>query len=138
MDTKYLQLFREISHAVELMAEKVMELNHAKNDAKGEQTAKTMRDDYIKLYDKLRADDFNPNFITRAEYARLLVGTLIVVNNLQERIKNEQNAVNGYKTDIIPKLQRIIDETKEDNEAVELANTLFTILEETQVKEENK
>ena len=139
MDTKYIHLFREIAHATEIMAEKVMEANHSKNDEKGEQTAKTMRDDYIKLYDKMRADNFSSDSLTRVEYARLLVGTLIVVNNLQERIKNEQNAVNGYKTDVIPKLQRIIDETTDDEGAISLANELFIIVnDENQTKENDK
>lgn len=139
MDAKYIHLFKEIAHATEVMAEKVMEVDRAKNDEKGEQTAKAMRDDFIKLYDKIRADNFNPDSLTKAEYARLLVGTLIVVSNLQERIKSEQAAISGYKTDIIPKLQRIVDEVKDDDKAAVLANELFVItdIEPTQTIENN-
>lgn len=142
MDKKYVHLFKEIAHATEVMAEKVVEANRIKKDEKGEQTAKIMHDDYIKLYDRIRADDFDSDTLTKAEYARLLVGTLIVVNNLQERIKAEQSAIQGYKTDVIPKLQRIIDEAENDEKATALANEIFVIsdlpkTEETQVIENN-
>ena len=126
MNERYIKLFAEIIHTTEVLAEKVMELDHNDNDEKGEQTAKIMRDDFAKLYDKFKSKDFNVNMLTKAECARILVGTLIVVQNIEERIKTEQQAVTNYKTDIIPKLQRIIDEIKEDENPGALINELFS------------
>ena len=127
MDKSYIKLFTEIVHTTELLAERVMELNHTQNDTKGEATAKTMRDDFSKLYDKMRDEKFDFNSLTKAEYAKLLVGTLIVVNNIEDRIAGEKKALNGYKTGVIPKLQRIVDECKTDEEAITLAMELFKI-----------
>lgn len=129
MDSKYVQLFKEIVHATELLAERIMEINHEQKDEKSENTAKIMRDDYSKLYDKLRVSDFDSTTLTTAEYAKLLVGTLIVVNNMEERVANEKKALLGYKTDIIPKLQRIVDECKTNEEALNLAKEIFIISE---------
>lgn len=86
-----------------------------------------MRDDFVKLYDKIRAEDFSATSLTKAEYAKILVGAMIVVNNLETRITNEQNAVKGYKETVIPKLERIVDECKTDEDAQKLAEELFTI-----------
>ena len=124
MDKKYLQLFIELAHAVETLSEQVMEYNRQKNDEKGEQTAQSMRDDYAKLYDKLRGDNV---VLTKSEYAKLLVAAYIVVNNIEDRIKGERKAIEGYKIDIIPKLSRINDETTNDADASALAEEIFKI-----------
>ncbi len=124
MDKKYLQLFTELAHAVETLSEQVMEYDRQKNDEKGEQTAQSMRDDYAKLYDKLRGDNV---VLTRSEYAKLLVAAYIVVNNIEDRIKGERKAIEGYKIDIIPKLSRINDETTNDADASTLAEEIFKI-----------
>lgn len=124
MDKKYLQLFTELAHAVETLSEQVMEYDRQKNDEKGEQTAQSMRDDYAKLYDKLRGDNV---VLTRSEYAKLLVAAYIVVNNIADRIKGERKAIEGYKIDIIPKLSRINDETTNDADASTLAEEIFKI-----------
>jgi len=124
MDKKYLQLFTELAHAVETLSEQVMEYDRQKNDEKGEQTAQSMRDDYAKLYDKLRGDNV---VLTRSEYAKLLVAAYIVVNNIEDRIKGERKAIEGYKIDIIPKLSRINDETTNDTDASTLAEEIFKI-----------
>ena len=125
MDKKYLQLFSELAHAVEVLSEQVMEYDRKKNDTKGEQTAQSMRDDYANLYDKLR-DNVEAQ-ITKSDYAKLLVAAYIVVNNIEDRIKGERKAVEGYKIDIIPKLSRINDETTNDTEASALAEEIFKI-----------
>lgn len=125
MDKKYLQLFSELAHAVEVLSEQVMEYDRQKNDTKGEQTAQSMRDDYANLYDKLR--DNAEAQITKSDYAKLLVAAYIVVNNIEDRIKGERKAVEGYKIDIIPKLSRINDETTNDTEASALAEEIFKI-----------
>ena len=104
-----------------------MEYDKKKDDQKGAETAQTMRDDFVKLYDKIRAEDFSANALTKAEYAKILVAAMIIVNNLETRITNEQNAVKGYKETVIPKLERIIDECDSDEAAQKLAEELFTI-----------
>ena len=124
MDKKYLQLFIELAHAVETLSEQVMEYDRKKNDEKGEQTAQSMRDDYAKLYDKLRSDNV---VLTKSEYAKLLVAAYIIVNNIEDRIKGERKAIEGYKIDIIPKLSRINDETTNDADASALAEEIFKI-----------
>lgn len=122
MTTNYINLFTTLAQAAETTAERLIELNKQKRDEKGAAVATTMREDYAALYDKLSA---NEKELTRAEYAKLLVAALIATNNLEDRIKQLQTAVEGYKVDAIPKLQRIIDETKTDEEALKLANEIF-------------
>lgn len=129
MDNKYLTLFREIARNTEIMAERVMAYDKEKKDEKGEKTAQTMRDDFAKLHDKFSAKDFNPNTITRSEWAKILVGAMVISNNLEEEVKKIKNAQRGYKIDLIPKLNRIMEETKTDEEALTLANELFEISE---------
>lgn len=126
MDKKYIQLFTELAHAAEVLAEQVMEYDRKKNDEKGEETAKIMRDDFATLYDNLRLN----KEINRADYAKLLVAAMIIVNNIEDKIKAEQKAIQGYKIDIIPKLSRINDETTNDEEAIKLAEEIFKISEE--------
>ena len=129
MDNKYLTLFREIARNTEIMAERVMAYDKEKKDEKGEKTAQTMRDDFAKLHDKFAAKNFNPNTITRSEWAKILVGAMVISNNLEEEVKKIKNAQRGYKIDLIPKLNRIMEETKTDEEALTLANELFEISE---------
>jgi hypothetical protein len=121
MTDKYKELFTELAHTSELLAEHVMEYDHGKNDDKGEQTAQKMRDDFRTLGDKLKAGET----LERADYARLLVGAYTAMNSIEARIKMYQAAVSGYKVDLIPKLSRILNETKTEEEVNSLANELF-------------
>ena len=125
MDKKYLQLFTELTRAVEVLSEQVMDYDKAQNDEKGLETAEMMRDDFAALHDKLGTNE--P--LTKAEYAKLLVAAMIVANNIEDRIKSERKAIEGYKIDIIPKLSRINDETTTDEEAQKLADEIFKIQE---------
>lgn len=127
MKSGYEKLFQEIARTNEILAERVMELNHNQNDTKGEETAEMMRQDYAKLYDQLSKEDFELEQLTRNDWAKILVGTMIAVQNIEDRIKGEQKAVEGYKLDVIPKLQRIIDETKTDEEVQKLVLEIFKI-----------
>ena len=126
MNEKYIQLFKEITKSTAIIAEQVMDMNHSQNDEKGEETAKIMRDDFANLNDKINVDNFDATTLTKPEFAKLLVCTLIIVNNFKDRIKNMQQAVNGYETDVIPKLQKIVDVTDE-SKIPELIQELFTI-----------
>ena len=62
MNNNYITLFREIAHNCEILSEQVMELDRKNNDEKGLNTATIMRNDYAKLYDRLKAEDFLASF----------------------------------------------------------------------------
>lgn len=127
MDKTYIKLFTELAHTTELLSEQVMELNKQKNDEHGLETANIMRQDYSKLYDKLRDVNFDYNTLERSEFAKLLVGAIITAQQIENRIKAEQAALNGYKIDIIPKLERVVNETEDTPGALALAKEIFTV-----------
>ena len=124
MDKKYTELFTLISQSVSNLAEQVMNNHQENGEDKQQETAQTMRDDYLNLHDKL----VNGEELNKADFARLLVGAIIVTNQLDARIKNEQKALDGYKIDIIPKLDRINNAQAE--EVSSLAEELFKFKEE--------
>lgn len=126
MHEKYLQLFQELIHAVEILSEQVMEYNHQKQDAAGEETAQKMRDDYAEFYDRLRESNYQINL---KDVAKLLIATYVITENMQTKIKQQQLALNGYKDDIMPKLNRLATEAKTDEEAQKLAKEIFQIKE---------
>ena len=71
-------------------------------------------------------DKINDEYVVnRTDAIKFLVGAMIMVNQLTDRIANLRQAVAGYQTDLIPKLQNIIDNTTDDIAASEMANTLF-------------
>lgn len=123
MDKKYTELFTLISQSVANLAEQVMNDHQDKGETKEQETAQTMRDDYMALHDKLAAGED----LVKADFARLLVGTIIITNQLDARIKNEQKALDGYKIDVIPKLDRI--NNTEPDKVSSLAAELFRIKE---------
>ena len=131
MDKKYIDLFKEVARATEVLAERVKEVDTAQDDT---EAAEKLRTDFGALYDKLRAPDFDDTTITRAEFARLLVGATIVTGNLETQIKNLQSAVDGYKNRIMPMLQKVFNESEDDAGAQKLAQELFVI----QTNEESK
>ena len=123
MDKHYIDLFKELARATAVAAEQVMDYDHEKEDEKGFETAKTMRDDYEALYDRLN-DEYS---LTKNDAAKLLVGIMIQLNNIQDRIAALRKAVTGYQTDVIPKLQDIVDNAKSDEDATKIANEKFVI-----------
>lgn len=127
MDNRYIKLFTQIAQSIEIIAEQAMEANHANNDKKGEETAEKMREMYSELHDRMSAKDFNPKTLSKADFARILVGATIAVQGIENRIEMEKKALEGYKIDTIPKLNRIINEAKDDDSARALAKELFTI-----------
>lgn len=131
MDKRYIELFTLIAQTTANLAEQVMEEHKKNNEEKGYQTAETMRNDFLNLHDKLGTDEV----LDKADYARLLVGAIIVTNQLDARIKNEQKALQGYKIDIIPKLDQI--NNADASETTELAESLFEIKEDTESNEED-
>ena len=126
MHDKYIELFKELAKSTAVSAEQVMDYDKNKNDDQGFKTAQVMRDDFNNLYDKIADKDFTGS-LERADFARLLVGALIIANQLNDRITALKKALSGYQTDIIPKLQEIMDQTKTDEEAMKIANEKFNI-----------
>lgn len=125
MHSKYLDLFKELTRATAVAAEQVMDYDQAKNDEKGFDTAKTMRDDFEALNEKLNDKSFDGT-LTKAEYAKLLVGCYVIVGNLQDRIEALRKAVAGYQSDLVPKLSKII-EAEDDESAQKVADEQFVI-----------
>lgn len=121
MDKKYITLFKELAQAVAASAEQVMDYDKQKEDDEGFKTATILRDDFQALVDKIN-DEY---VVNRTDAIKFLVGAMIMVNQLTDRIANLRQAVAGYQTDLIPKLQNIIDNTTDDIAASEMANTLF-------------
>ena len=123
MDKKYIELFKNLAQSVAISAEQVMDYDKAKEDEKGLQAATIMRDDFQTLFDKIN-DDF---FLTKSDAARLLVGAMIQVNQIQDRINNLKKAMVGYQSNVIPKLQEIVDKAENDEMANQMANEKFII-----------
>jgi hypothetical protein len=129
MDSRYLELFTLIAQQIANLAEQVMNDHQDKGETKEQETAQTMRDDYLNLHDKLTSNQE----LNKADYARILVGAIIIANQLTARIQNEQKALDGYKLDIIPKLDQINNAEYDDVPA--LAEKLFAVKEESNEKE---
>ena len=127
MDKKYVTLFKDLAQATASSAETVMDYDREKNDQKGLETAQIMRDDFQDLANKIDTTEY---IITKSDAAKLLVGAMIITNQLQDRINGLKKAMTGYQTDVIPKLQEIVDNANTDEEASELANKKFIIEEE--------
>ena len=126
MDKKYIELFRELAKATAIAAESVMDYDKEKGDDKGFETARIMRDDYEALHDKIAAETFD-GILTKMDYTRLLVGTLIISNNLRDKVSALNKAIVGYEKDLAPKLQAIIDKAENDEMAQKLAEENFIL-----------
>jgi hypothetical protein len=127
MDKKYVLLFKDIAKATAMSAESVMDYNRKQSDEKGLETATIMRDDFKKLANTIESagDNYVP---TQPDAARLLVGAYVIANQLNDKIKALQKAMSGYMDDVIPKLQKIVDNAGKDEElAAKMANELFII-----------
>lgn len=126
MDKKYVTLFKELAQATAATAETVMDYDRQKGDEKALETATMMRDDFQTLADAITGDDYAPD---KNEAARLLVGAMILANQLQDKINALKTAMAGYQTDVIPKLKEIVDNAQNDDEARQMANEKFVIIE---------
>lgn len=129
MDKKYITLFKDLAQATAASAESVMDYNRSQNDEKGLSTATIMRDDFQALVDTIQeaGDNYAP---TQPEAARLLVGAMVMVNQLQDKVNALRKAITGYQTDVIPKLQEIVNNAGSDDDlARKMANEKFIIKE---------
>ncbi len=125
MDNKYISLFSELTKTNIMFAEQVEKYDRQLNDEKGANNAQLMREDFMLLDNRIT----DGSTLQKNDYVKLLVCALTVSNSLLEKIKTYQTTLQGYKTDLIPKLQRIVEETSTDEEAQNLANELFETLE---------
>lgn len=121
MEQSYLTIFKELAAATSRIAEQGMDYNKQNNDLKGYSAGKTMRDDFNTLSENLKNAEYT---LTKQDCAKLLVGALLITNNIEKRIENEQKSLTYYKTDIVPKLDRIIN-AKDDEEANSLIFEIF-------------
>lgn len=129
MDKKYIKLFEELAASTAVSAEKVMDYDAEKQDQKGYETAQIMRDNYEAL--KVRIIEAGNNYtLTCQDAAKLALGTIIIANQLQDQIGILQKVINAYKNDILPKLQDIVDNAKDDATATKMADEKFIIKEE--------
>lgn len=121
MDKQHNELFKELVKQAASLAEQVAEYDRAQKDEQGEKVALTMRDDYNRLFDKMNGGELP----ARNDYAKILAATYIITNSLEGKKTQIEKAIHGYKVDIIPKLNRILNETTTDVDATNMASQLF-------------
>lgn len=115
VSTNYIDLFIAILTAVEATAEKAMEYDKKENNLQAYKTAKQMREEYSTLKDNLH--DRRENYVfTTKDCATIFTGAFIVSEQLQKKINQEQAVLEGYKTDIMPKLQQAVKAGEKVNE----------------------
>lgn len=127
MDKRYVTLFKELAQATAASAETVMDYDREKGDENGLKTATIMRDDFQDLVSRIDVTEY---VLSKSDAAKLLIAATVMANQLQGRINSMKNALAGYQTDVLPKLQDIIDNAKDDDEAKSMAEEKFIIKEE--------
>ena len=126
MDKTYQNLFKEMCQSAAVLAEQVMDYDNKQGDIKGYNTAQTMRDDYQNLADAISMN----KELSYNDYMKLLAASYMIMNNIQDRITTQKKAIEGYKLDLIPKLSRIMNETKDQPEKMQtLVEELFKVSE---------
>ena len=123
MNEKYKTLFALIAQNMESIAERAMEDDKAKNDMQGYKSAKEMRSKYARLHDLLTSKtvEYTP---VKNDIIDLYIGANIVAQQIETRVRREQTAVQGYRLDLIPKLEKAM---KNEDEI----EKIFTIQEES-------
>lgn len=126
MDKKYIELFKSLAQSTAALAEAVMEYDKEQGEGERVETATNMRDNFQDLAGRITPENFS---LTKADAAHLLIASMIQVNHLQNQINNLKSAINGYQTDVIPKLQSIVDAAS-DEEAMKMADEKFVVVTE--------
>ena len=123
MNEKYKTLFALIAQNMENIAERAMEDDKAKNDMQAYKTAKEMRSKYARLHDLLTSKtvEYIPE---KNDIIDLYIGANIVAQQIEARVRREQTAIQGYRLDLIPKLEKAM---KNEDEI----EKIFTIQEES-------
>lgn len=127
MDKKYITLFKELAQSVAASAETVMDYDREKGDEKGLENATIMRDNFQELVDRIDVTEY---VISKADVAKFLIASTIITNQIQTKINALKTALAGYQTDLIPKLQDILDNASSEEEVQKMAEEKFTISEE--------
>lgn len=123
MDKTYVTLFKELAQTTAAVAETVMDYDREQGDDNGLKTATIMRDDFQDLVARIDVTEY---VISKADAAKLMVGAMVQVNQLRTRIEELKKVLVGYNSDVIPKLQLVVDAT-DDDEAMRIANEKFII-----------
>lgn len=132
MNKKYIDLFHLICQSAEALAEQALDENTKKNDEAGIRAATIMHDDFMRLSDLFANPGFSSDSLTRADYAKLMVGTYFAVTQINSRIERDKKALNGYQIDVLPKLDQLINFDDKDEEGLKkLASQLFAIEEKS-------
>ena len=123
MNEKYKTLFALIAQNMENIAERAMEDDKANNDMQAYKTAKEMRSKYARLHDLLTSKtvEYIP---VKNDIIDLYIGANIVAQQIEARVRREQTAIQGYRLDLIPKLEKAM---KNEDEI----EKIFTIQEES-------
>ena len=123
MNEKYKTLFALIAQNMENIAERAMEDDKAKNDMQAYKTAKEMRSKYARLHDLLTSKtvDYTP---VKNDIIDLYIGANLITQQIEARVKREQAALQAYRLDLIPKLEKAM---KNEDEI----EKIFTIQEES-------
>lgn len=127
MNRKYINLFRELAHSAEILAEKVATSEYKGKTDEKTQAAFKMRDDYAAMYDRLRDENFDDASLTRNDFAKLLIADGVVIGNLNSRKEILETTIKGYQDTIMPMLQRVYDESTTDEEAQAIAQQIFVV-----------
>lgn len=124
MHNQYITLFKELAQATAAAAETVMDYDREKNDEEGLKTATIMRDDFQALVEKINSTE---NYVlNKNDAAKLLVGALVQTRQLQTKIDSLRKTLDGYNTDVVPKLEAVVD-AENDEAAIKIAEEKFII-----------
>lgn len=126
MDKDYITLFSYLCMATESLAE---DTTDALKDDKKKEAAKEMRQRYADLRDKLESKDFDPSTLERKDYAYLMVAAVLMERKLRARVEALTRTCTNYTTQIIPKLERMVKEGKDDKQLQTLRKELFQVSE---------
>ena len=143
MDKKYIEIFKELAHINVISAKKVMDYDTEIDNKAGYEAAQILHDNFEDLYNRIN-DEYS---MTKADGAKLLICTIIQLSQLQDQVKQLNQAITVYENDLIPKLQDIVDNSQSDEEVAKKANEQFIIVEnktestdgsQTETVDENK
>ena len=123
MKKNVIDVLKAVAEIAETTAEQVMELEKDNKDQYA--IAQDMRNDYMKLHDKIRDPEFDGT-LTRDDYSKLAIAAFVSVNQLKNRMATLRLAIKGYEDNLIPKLSKILNESKTDEEAQEIAASILT------------
>ena len=128
MNKKYQEVFQALSDSAMSSAEIAVKYEQKNGTKQRVDTADEMREKYLALSNKIQASD-GAYVPTKNDIVLLLIASVIVSKQLEDRIDSMKKALAGYQTDIIPKLQQVLNEGKDDSEVAKLVEQIFVIKE---------